>query len=113
MNANAKKWVAALRSGEYSQGRGRLRKGDTFCCLGVACDLYAKEHPEAEWLGTPIAPMFRVAPGDYTEDMFMPQAVKDWLEFEAGSSRLAGDNDAGRPFTSIAATIEYMYDYQS
>ena len=32
-------WVAALRSGKYQQGRGALRKGDTFCCLGVACDL--------------------------------------------------------------------------
>ena len=32
-------WVAALRSGKYEQGRGVMRKGDRFCCLGVACDL--------------------------------------------------------------------------
>ena len=37
------KWVAALRSGKYKQGRGALRKGDTFCCLGVACDLIDKD----------------------------------------------------------------------
>lgn len=48
MNANAKKWVAALRSGKYKQGTGALmKKGmfprrDQYCCLGVACDLYAK-----------------------------------------------------------------------
>jgi len=33
------KWVAALRSGEFKQGRGKLcnMTDNTFCCLGVAC----------------------------------------------------------------------------
>lgn len=32
-----KRWVAALRSGDYKQGRGHLhsRWDDTYCCLGV------------------------------------------------------------------------------
>lgn len=34
------KWVSALRSGKYEQGKSRLRCGCKFCCLGVACDLY-------------------------------------------------------------------------
>lgn len=35
---NRAKWVAALRSGEYKQGKGKLRtRGNTYCCLGVAC----------------------------------------------------------------------------
>lgn len=42
-----KKWVAALRSGEYKQGKDQLkteRYGEcTYCCLGVLCDLFAKE----------------------------------------------------------------------
>src|SRR5689334_10310233 len=33
------KWVAALRSGDYKQGHTFLRFKDTFCCLGVACDV--------------------------------------------------------------------------
>lgn len=37
-------WVAALRSGKYVQGRGALRHQghdgvDTYCCLGVLCDV--------------------------------------------------------------------------
>lgn len=39
------KWVAALRSGDYKQGRGRLQNEDGFCCLGVLCDVAAKEEP--------------------------------------------------------------------
>jgi hypothetical protein len=41
-------WVAALRSGEYEQGRSYLRSkdpnggNDKFCCLGVLCDLAVK-----------------------------------------------------------------------
>ena len=33
------KWVEALRSGNYEQGKDSLREGDQFCCLGVLTDL--------------------------------------------------------------------------
>src|SRR6478752_3145258 len=34
-------WLAALRSGKYKQGQGGLHNpdGDTYCCLGVLCDV--------------------------------------------------------------------------
>ena len=45
MNARIKrKWVTALRSGKYMQGRGFLKDEDGgYCCLGVLCDVFAKE----------------------------------------------------------------------
>jgi hypothetical protein len=48
MNAEIKQqWVVALRSGQYKQGRGKLRRqtpeGDRYCCLGVLCDLLAAD----------------------------------------------------------------------
>lgn len=41
MNPEIKaQWVAALRSGDYQQGRGQLRSGNnTYCCLGVLMEL--------------------------------------------------------------------------
>ena len=43
----ARQWVDALRSGEYSQGRRKLRSADDqFCCLGVLCNLHAQANPE-------------------------------------------------------------------
>ena len=44
MNKEVKKlWLDALKSRQYVQGKGRLRKtvlgSDCFCCLGVLCDL--------------------------------------------------------------------------
>lgn len=32
-------WVEALRSGKYKQGKGCLRYGDNYCCLGVLCEV--------------------------------------------------------------------------
>lgn len=38
----AMKWVFALRSGKYTQGRGALKnKYGAYCCLGVLCDISA------------------------------------------------------------------------
>lgn len=34
--SDKKKWVKALRSGEYIQGNGTLFYDDKYCCLGVA-----------------------------------------------------------------------------
>lgn len=37
------KWLKALRSGKYKQGKKVLKtKNGKFCCLGVLCDLYSK-----------------------------------------------------------------------
>lgn len=43
------KWVDALRSGKYTQTRQCLRKGDTFCCLGVLSDIYISNTKAAHW----------------------------------------------------------------
>ena len=44
MNENAKKWVAALRSGEFKQGYGTLGgPWNGYCCLGVACVVFERE----------------------------------------------------------------------
>ncbi len=38
-----RKWIIALRSGDYTQVRYVHRDGDNFCVMGVLCDLHAKE----------------------------------------------------------------------
>lgn len=65
MNPEIKaKWLAALRSGEYKKGKGRLRRiathlflrnrrgrnAERFCCFGVLCDLYIKETGKGTWV---------------------------------------------------------------
>lgn len=55
MNPNAQAWVEALCSGDYKQGRECLQRTEggesLFCCLGVACKLFTKAHPDkAKWV---------------------------------------------------------------
>lgn len=37
------KWIAALRSGKYTQTAARLRSPTGHCCLGVLCDVINPE----------------------------------------------------------------------
>lgn len=89
MNPEIKaKWVSALRSGEYKQGRGRLRSPqDGFCCLGVLCDLAVKENV-AEWRYTAStcsieddAGVWSCRTGDYSMSDVLPYGVSRWAGF--------------------------------
>lgn len=86
MNQRIKKiWLEALRSGEYKKGVGCLRANDnTFCCLGVLCDLYAKEHPSQVIWSTPDInghKEFRI--GIYSvEKGILPKDVARWAELK-------------------------------
>jgi hypothetical protein len=103
------KWIAALRSGEYKQGRGVLRDGDTFCCLGVLCDLHAKA-TGGQWKIT-----FHSS-GQSRQEYFghmtlLPETVQTWSGVNDSlggyaDTSLAGQNDKGAAFRKIAALIK-------
>lgn len=49
-------WLTALRSGKYRQGRGHLKMAATsggakheYCCLGVACQVFASNNKSLKW----------------------------------------------------------------
>ena len=49
-----KKWLKALRSGKYKQGKERLRETtegkQEYCCLGVLSDIH-REETKGHWNG--------------------------------------------------------------
>lgn len=100
LNENAKKWVAALRSGEYTQGRGMLCRDDHYCCLGVACEVYKKDGGTLQ--------------EDWTERavlMLQTEPVRLWLGLASENGRIGNDslahfNDSGKTFAEIAGLIE-------
>lgn len=121
--AIAEKWVKALRSGKYKQGTGYLRtsqdNSNSFCCLGVLCNIHAQEHPELAKKET--------NPDVYMgETEFLPEKVMKWAGMDdSGGVRtdregieildneffsLAEANDYGISFTRIATWIEKNYE---
>lgn len=113
MNQEIKdKWIAALRSGEYIQGKEALRRKDnTFCCIGVLCDIYQKEKG-GEWedIGDYKYYGFKDAVGNERSGV-MTKDVISWTggtlnKMLALETRLIGLNDGGSTFKEIAKEIE-------
>jgi hypothetical protein len=110
------KWVEALRSGRFEQGRRALRKmDDTYCCLGVLCELAVEAGviapaTVASQFGEPYGYLYA------EETAGLPQAVQEWSglhsslgylpEGFSNSSNLAAVNDSGNGFEVIADIIE-------
>lgn len=116
---NRAKWVAALRSGEFRQGRDELRNDDgEYCCLGVATQLGINEgtvRVEDEY-GQPCP-----APADWSGYEFwdeeLPAAVVEWLGLASSMGSLVSavgthnhlialNDDAHWDFNQIADLIE-------
>lgn len=106
-----KKWIEALKSREYDQGVGGLCVGDRFCCLGVLCDLHARETNKAWDHQVGIE---RGAARYCGCRNYLPQEVMEWAGLKSenpvvgGNDRqaLANLNDGGYSFSSIANLIE-------
>ncbi len=103
-------WVAALRSGKYKQAKNRLRDGDSFCCLGVLCDISG--------IGTWKQNLFTTNDGQTCSNVLSP-AVQAYsgINFECGrliitndTTQLAILNDSGKSFEEIAALIEKHHE---
>lgn len=108
----AERWVQALRSGKYMQGQRELHPdSESYCCLGVLCDLYRQEQGKGEWNGR----NFRAPNEDITEikTAVLPQIVAEWAgihdvagEIRGTSDSLAALNDEGMGFPELADLIE-------
>ena len=113
-------WTEALSSGQYAQGRDHLRTEEGYCCLGVLCDLHAREHG-IEWV------LYTYMHTYIDQDSKLPDEVLEWAglnpeqcplgdchvfftlpgSLERRVSYLSGLNDSrGLSFQEIAKLIE-------
>lgn len=133
MNKDIKRrWVEALRSGTYTQGRRALRvrvhqkMDDEFCCLGVLCELAVADGV----IPPPVEAGLFVRYGDDSgfSQSTLPPAVQRWAGLDhsdprvgdrvaiarrggtirktLGETTLATLNDGGSTFEQIATIIE-------
>lgn len=107
MNAEVKeRWVTALRSGEFKQGRVYLRASndqtgaEEFCCLGVLCLI---EDPES-WSEEPRHEGGWLHRGE--EELPDEDLMEEMGLSRSEVSYLAEMNDAGDSFEEIADYIE-------
>jgi hypothetical protein len=102
-------WINALRSGRYEQGSGSLRVGDTFCCLGVLCDLTSSGawelRSEAPGMSQHFVWSELYVGFASIEDVAEVLGLDEDTANEA-QSMLASCNDRGSTFEEIAEILE-------
>lgn len=113
---NLRLWVAALRSGEFAQGKcqnyypAEETAPEKFCCLGVACLVAEREGVAAEG-------------EEWRSGAYLTWAVRDWLGVESidpvigvsdsGPLEATVANDfMGLTFAQIADHIEKEFNLQ-
>jgi hypothetical protein len=124
MNSQIKqKWIDSLRSGKYDQTQGKLYSGDGFCCLGVLCDIYAKEVGDKSCVKKDPSKTIDDDKWNYwyfdDQSECLPECVKDWAELNEDDpvvinpvvgedyvTTLAYLNDGGATFEDLAEMIE-------
>ena len=119
----AAEWIAALRSGEYKQGRAFLCNKGHFCCLGVLADISGVPkregyEPEAYMfeLSGSVAATCSMIPVSlwptFLEDLDLSMVVPktDLYDWGPLHNRLAAMNDGGHTFSEIADYIEEVYN---
>jgi hypothetical protein len=90
--SDKKKWVKALRSEKYKQGKFQLFDGNGYCCLGVACEI-GLAIPEQDNIN-----------GSFVNKKFVPIEVQRKLaNFNDGDDKL---NIKPKSFKWIANYIE-------
>lgn len=106
-------WTAALRSDDYEQGKDYLRCDGLYCCLGVLCDLHAKE-TGIDWHDP--GPDNESGYSKYLDAVeFLPDEVIEWAGLNSSNPHVAYNgmrqslaelNDDDKPFSLIADLVE-------
>lgn len=92
----ADKWLAALRSEEYKQGKENLFMDGCYCCLGIAGRLCGYTENELDRSGL-------LTVGSFPN---VPPELYDGEGFDHLHGKLVIMNDNGKPFPEIADWIE-------
>ena len=108
---NFAKWMLALKSNKYKQGKKYLHRDDTYCALGVLCDL----SKEGEWVKDSISDgVYSYKVDKHNPVTFPPDEVMTWSGMRKEDADLLTAfvsqlNDKGKTFAEIAEALEAMY----
>lgn len=108
--------INELRSGNWKQGRGALRRDDTYCCLGVACEVAVRHGVIAPpTQGDTAFDGARFYYGPARDYGYLPYAVMNWFGFpdrapQHGDFVFAWQNDDGTSKSVIADHFQLMLE---
>lgn len=101
-------WIEALESGEYLQVGGTLKREGRHCCLGVLCEVVAKNKLPGFRFVTILENHISVTEhGGQTVGGVLTSALRESLRMQQKlEDQLIQLNDGGIPFSEIAEVIK-------
>ena len=106
MNKEIKaRWVEALRSGNYEQGRYNLRRDDQFCCLGVLCDV-VKDEVGCNWL--PAQDSYGTFYRFDEADEVLPKVVAEYADLQLSPRLKTSKGEV--EITIFNDSVEYTFE---
>lgn len=106
MNKRIKtKWIAALRSGKYTQTRQVLRDAKGFCCLGVLCEI-SKQKTGFGIAENLIESVEEVLGNTIRKWAGLDQPTGALVYIDGALDHLSQHNDNSHTFLEIADAIE-------
>lgn len=113
--------VDALRSGEFTQGQNMLRTADdTYCCLGVACEVARRNGIGIEWELNPQGCEREDCQESHWKfngsNEALGETVADWYGFEHDGHLVndpqIGHDEFGNIVTMIRANDDNGWDFK-
>jgi len=102
IRAIARKWAAALDSGEYEQTTGQLRDDNGFCCIGVLCNIHAQDNPELAATQTDPHRYFG-------KGVHAPEEVMGWSGLKVAEGKLPVQIVGARYLTDLNDRVGYTF----
>lgn len=121
MDKNTKRrWLEALRGGEYNQTQECLKDSNGFCCLGVLADVEMVKNGSSTWEENDLNHLFMLVvdeENEIYEDCYLPLTHHFGLKdrgllpvadenYKSLETELMKMNDSGLSFAEIADWIE-------
>lgn len=112
----ADKWITALESGEYPQGRGLLHSArGGYCCLGVLCEVVGAQKVAYGEGGTALGTVYAYGDPQEFNKSVLPTSVMSTADMHScmganTTGSLASMNDNGATFKDIVEVIRTHWE---
>lgn len=108
LGPNQQRWLDALESDEYPQGKNALNTGNGFCCLGVACEIFKTDSVEMGECSDGITynDNWETAPRFVIEALGLYGELGEAAPCTMANKLATLNDDENRTFREIAAIIK-------
>jgi hypothetical protein len=102
-----KKWIEALRSGDYEQGKGQLKFGDKYCCLGVLCEIAVKENIIEKYEHNN-----KSCYGEEHQLAYLPKKIEVWVGLDYNPKIIINNNGYNKEVSLVSLNDDYGYSFK-